>query len=125
MFIGHFALGFGAKYINPRVSLGTFFLAAQFLDLLWSTLLLFGVERVSIVPGATVVTPLVFEHYAYSHSLLFVLGWGLLIGGIYYFVKRERAAAVLLSVLVVSHWLLVIWGYWLDKHRCTKRKSKK
>ena len=74
MFIGHFAVGFAAKRVAPRVSLGTLFLAAQFIDLLWPTLLLLGVERVSIdpaLPGA----PLRFEHYPVSHRLLGVLGW--------------------------------------------------
>ncbi|MDZ4252520.1 MAG: hypothetical protein U1A72_08090 [Sulfuritalea sp.] len=75
MFIGHFGVGFGAKSVVPGVSLGTLLLAAQFIDLLWPTLLLLGVEHVRIVPGATVVTPLVFDHYPVSHSLLAVLGW--------------------------------------------------
>lgn len=42
MFIGHFGVGLGAKKAAPRVSLGTLFLAAQFLDLLWPTFLLLG-----------------------------------------------------------------------------------
>jgi len=33
VFIGHFGVGFGAKSIAPKVSLGALFLAAQFLDL--------------------------------------------------------------------------------------------
>jgi len=45
MFVGHFGIGFGAKAVAPRVSLGTLFFAAQFVDLLWPTLLLLGVER--------------------------------------------------------------------------------
>lgn len=53
MFLGHFA----AKSIAPRVALGWLFLAAQFIDLLWPTLLLLGLERVSIIPGITTVTP--------------------------------------------------------------------
>ena len=57
MFIGHFGIGFGAKSAAPKVSLGSLFLAAQFIDLLWPTLLLLG------------------------------------------------------------KWLLVLWGYWIDKHR--------
>ena len=57
MFIGHFAVGFGAKRFAPRASLGTLFLAAQFIDLLWPTLLLFGVEQVRLAPGITAVTP--------------------------------------------------------------------
>ncbi len=37
MFIGHFALGFGAKRVAPDVSLGTFFLATQFADVIWTS----------------------------------------------------------------------------------------
>lgn len=106
MFIGHFALGFAAKTAAPRVSLGTLFLAAQFIDLLWPTFLLAGLERVRIEPGATAVTPLVFEHYPYSHSLLAVLGWALLLAGLHFLLVRERRGAVVLALLVLSHWLL-------------------
>ena len=35
MFIGHHAVGFAAKRYAPRTSLGTLFVAATFLDLLW------------------------------------------------------------------------------------------
>jgi hypothetical protein len=106
MFIGHFGVGFGAKHLAPRVSLGTLFLAAQFIDLLWPTLLQLGVERVRIAPGATAVTPLDFEHYPVSHSLLAVAGWASLIGGAHFLLRRCRREAVLVGVLVVSHWLL-------------------
>jgi hypothetical protein len=47
----------------PRALLGTLFLAAQFIDLLWPLPVLAGIERMRIVPGITVVTPLDFEHY--------------------------------------------------------------
>ena len=106
MFIGHFAVAFAAKPLAPKISLGTLFIAAQFIDLLWPTLLLLGLERVQIVPGATRVTPLVFEHYPISHSLLGVAVWAALIGGLYWLVRRERKGALLLAALVVSHWLL-------------------
>lgn len=106
MFIGHFGVGFGAKSVAPGMSLGTLFLAVQFLDLLWPTLLLLGVETVRIVPGATVVTPLVFEHYPISHSLLAVLGWAGLVGGFHYLLKRNPFSALVLGALVVSHWAL-------------------
>lgn len=106
MFIGHFAVGFGAKSLAPGISLGTLFLAAQFIDLLWPTLLLLGVEHVRIVPGATVVTPLVFDHYPVSHSLAAALGWAVLVGGSHWLLKRNRVAAFVLGILVVSHWTL-------------------
>ncbi len=106
MFIAHFGVGFGAKRIAPRVSLGTLFLAAQFLDLLWPTLLLLGLERVRIEPGITTVTPLAFEHYPISHSLLAVFGWAAVVGALHFWLKGDRKAALVLGALVVSHWLL-------------------
>lgn len=106
MFIGHFGIGFGAKAAAPRASLGTLFLAAQFIDLLWPTLLLLGVERVRIEPGATAVTPLVFEHYPVSHSLLAVMVWALLLALAYRFMRRDDRGAWVIGLAVVSHWLL-------------------
>jgi hypothetical protein len=106
MFIGHFGVGFGAKAVARKVSLGTLLLAAQFIDLLWPTLLLLGVEQVRIVPGTTIVTPLLFEHYPVSHSLLAVLGWSCALGTVHFLLRRDRKAALVLGLLVVSHWLL-------------------
>lgn len=106
MFIGHFGAAFGAKTLAPEVSLGTLFLAAQFPDLLWSTLLLLGIESVRISPSETFVTPLIFEHYPISHSLLAVTGWALAAALAYLALRRGRRGAVLLGLLVISHWLI-------------------
>jgi hypothetical protein len=106
MFIGHFGLGFAAKRVAPRVSLGTAFLAAQFLDLLWPAFLLLGIESVRIAPGATAVTPLIFEHYPISHSLVAAIGWGLGLGAVYALIRNNMRGAILVAALVVSHWLL-------------------
>ena len=106
MFLGHFALAFAAKPLARRVSLGTLFLAAQFIDLLWPTFLLLGLERVRIEPGAIGVTPLAFEHYPWSHSLLAVLGWALGFAVVHFALRRDGRSAVVLGALVLSHWLL-------------------
>ncbi|MGE5315837.1 MAG: metal-dependent hydrolase [Acidobacteriota bacterium] len=106
MFVGHFGVGFGAKAAAKTVSLGTLFLAAQFIDLLWPTLLLLGIERVRIEPGITTVTPLNFLYYPFSHSLLFVLIWAAVVGGAFYLIRKSMRGALVLGVLVVSHWLL-------------------
>ena len=45
MFIGHFGAGFAAKKIDNRPSLGTMFIAAQFVDLLWPIFVIFGIEK--------------------------------------------------------------------------------
>ncbi len=107
MFIGHFGLGLASKRIAPSVSLGALFLAAQFADLLWPTLVVAGAETFTIRPGITVVTPLDFEHYPYSHSLLSLIAWGALFGLVYRIVTRSSwRAALVLFALVVSHWVL-------------------
>jgi hypothetical protein len=107
MFLGHFGVGFAAKKAAPEVSLGTFFLAAQLADLIWPNLLLIGVERVEIEPGATAVTPLDFASYPYSHSLVGLTLWGVLFAFAYSFARKAGPPVRLLLVAVVlSHWFL-------------------
>jgi FtsH-binding integral membrane protein len=106
MFIGHFAVGMGAKKLAPKVSLGLLFLAAQFLDLLWPTLLLLGFEHAEIQPGITTVTPLDFTSYPISHSLLMAVVWGLLFAGVYWLARKNLKAAIVLGACVLSHWVL-------------------
>ena len=106
MFVGHFGVGFGAKAIAPNASLGSLFLAAQFIDLLWPAFLLIGLEQVRIVPGITRVTPLDFVHYPISHSLVAVIGWGVLFAAVYQVLRRYPRGAVVLGLAVVSHWFL-------------------
>lgn len=112
MFIGHFALGFGAKKAAPEVSLGTLFLACQFADLLWPSLVLAGVETVEIQPGATAATPLDFTHYPYSHSLVALLAWALLGAFAYRVFRKSRIkAAFIVGALVLSHWFLDVLAH--------------
>jgi len=107
MLIGHFGLGFGAKKAAPAMSLGTLFIACQFADLLFGILVLLGVEQVEVQPGVTKMFPLNFVSYPYSHSLLAVCVWGVVFGLVYFGVRRTRmSAAVTLTLLVVSHWVL-------------------
>ena len=110
MFIGHFALGFGAKRMVPPLSLGTAFLACQLADLLWPTFVLLGLETFKIRPGITAVTPLDFTSYPYSHSLVALLLWGAALALIYWALRRSRPtaglAAGVVAALVVSHWVL-------------------
>ena len=106
MFIGHFAVGMGAKAAAPKVSLGSLFLAAQFLDLLWPTLLLLGVEHVKIEPAITGLTPLDFTYYPITHSLLMACVWGILLGGVFWLIHKNTKIAIVIGLCVVSHWVL-------------------
>jgi hypothetical protein len=106
MFIGHFGIGLALKRVTPAVSLGVLFLAAQFVDLLWPTLLLLGIETVAIVPGITTVTPLDFTHYPWSHSLLMGLVWGAAFALVLRATGRDWTTAVIIGAAVLSHWVL-------------------
>ena len=106
MFIGHFAVAFGAKKASPKASLGTLVLAARFADFLWPVFLLLGWERVRIAPCDTAFTPLDFVSYPYSHSLVAEMLWGTLLGLLYFALRRDGRAAFVFALCVPSHWLL-------------------
>ena len=106
MFIGHFALGLAAKRVAPRTSLGTLFAAPTLADLLWPVFLLTGWERVSIVPGPNPFLTLSFDSFPISHSLLTLVGWGTLFALPYRLRTGYARGAVVVALLVVSHWVL-------------------
>jgi membrane-bound metal-dependent hydrolase YbcI (DUF457 family) len=49
---------------------------------------------------------LVFEHYPITHSLLAVVAWAILLGGLSWVVRRRGRDALVVAALVLSHWLL-------------------
>ena len=106
MFLGHYALGFGAKKLTPYTSLGTLLLGAELVDLLWPTFLMLGVETVRVAPGITPVTPLDFTWYPWTHSLVMGAVWAGVFAALYAFFRRYPRGATVLAALVLSHWLL-------------------
>jgi hypothetical protein len=106
MFIGHFAVGFAAKRVAPRLSLAALFAAAQLADVMWPVLVGLGIEQVRIDPGNTAFTPLDFVSYPYSHSLVFLSLWGVMFGLICARIIHDRRIVVIAASLVVSHWVL-------------------
>jgi hypothetical protein len=107
MFIGHYGVAFAAKRLAPSTSLGVLVFAAQFADLLWPTLVMSGVEVVEVHPGDTAFTPLTFVSYPYSHSLVALTAWAVLIGAAYRTTRRALpVAAATVATLVLSHWVL-------------------
>ncbi len=106
MFIGHFGAGFAGKKFSKSASLGTYIMAAQWIDLIWPILVLFGIEKVEIKPGISSVTPLDFTYYPFSHSLFAVIIWAILFGTIYYYIRKNLKTSIILGLLVLSHWFL-------------------
>jgi membrane-bound metal-dependent hydrolase YbcI (DUF457 family) len=106
MFVGHFGVGFAAKRVAPRVSMGTLLVSVQWADLIWPLLLLAGVEHVRIVPGLMAASALEFIDYPVSHSLVALAGWGILLGSAVLLSRRDIRAAAVVFAGVVSHWFL-------------------
>jgi membrane-bound metal-dependent hydrolase YbcI (DUF457 family) len=106
MFIGHLGIGFATKRALPRESLGVLLAAPIFLDLLWPIFVATGVESVRIDPGNTVVTPLDFHHYPWSHSLVMALVWSAVVGAAFFALRRDKRTGLVLGASVFSHWLL-------------------
>lgn len=106
MFLGHFGAGFAGKKFDKSASLGTYLMAAQWIDLLWPIFLLFGIERAVINPGISEVTPLEFSYYPFTHSLFGVIVWAVAFGLVYFLIKKNFRTALVLGLLVLSHWLL-------------------
>ncbi len=112
MFVGHYGIAFGLKRADPKLSLGSLFLAVQLVDLLWGVFLLLGWEHVRVEPGFTASSPLVFTDYPLSHSLLAALCWAVVAGAVAYSLptrdtsRHHARAAMLIAVAVASHWFL-------------------
>ena len=106
MFIGHFGVALAAKRVAPAASLGTTVMAAQWADGIWPVFVLLGIEHAEIRPGVTVVTPLDFVSYPYSHSLVADAGWAVLFAGVYATLRKDWRTAAWLGALVLSHWVL-------------------
>ncbi|MFN2570482.1 MAG: metal-dependent hydrolase [Gemmatimonadales bacterium] len=106
MFIGHYALGLAAKRAAPHTSLGTLFVAPTLAELLWPVFLLLGWEHAHVVPGPNPFLNLWLDDYPISHSLFTLMVWGALFGYLYRMRRGDQRAAIVIALLVVSHWVL-------------------
>ena len=70
MFVGHYSVALAARRTTVDLPLWVWFIAVQWLDLGFMTLVLFGVEKVRIVPGFTEANPLDLYYMPYTHGLV-------------------------------------------------------
>jgi hypothetical protein len=111
MFLGHYGVAFALKRAEPKLSLGTLFVAVQLADLLWGIFLLLGWEHARINPGVSAVTPIEFTDYPISHSLVGAVAWALVAAALYYSwptrdTQRHWQASALVGLAVFSHFPL-------------------
>ena len=65
---------------NPAMGL---FIAVQFLDYIWATLVLLGIEKLRVIKGFTAGSMLDSYFHPYSHSLITAILWSVVAALIY------------------------------------------
>jgi len=106
MGIGHLAASFALRPRFPRVPLYVLLVAGVLVDLFWGVAIVAGVEHAHVDPASPSSVPLVLDSAPFTHSLLACVGWGALAAAAWGLARRDRAGALVLGALVVSHWLL-------------------
>jgi hypothetical protein len=111
VFIGHYGMALALKRAEPKLSLGTLFIAVQLVDIAWGAAILLGLERVQIHPGWTAATPLQFVYYPITHSLLAAGLWAAAASIAWYTwptkdTSGHGRAAMIVALAVASHWFL-------------------
>lgn len=108
MFVGHYGVSFAAKPLQQRVPLWVWFIAVQWLDVVWSVLVLLGVEKLHIVPGFTEANSYDLYYMPYTHGLPGSIVLSLVLGGaVAWFTRGRRGTtAMLVAAAAFSHWVL-------------------
>jgi hypothetical protein len=112
MFVGHYSVAFACRTERNRIPLWVLFIAVQFLDYIWATLVLLGVEKLRVIKGFTAGSMLDSYFHPYSHSLIAAIFWSV-VGAIAYkplcgwlgYIYR-KSAALIVGLAVFSHWIL-------------------
>jgi hypothetical protein len=112
MFVGHYSVAFAAKSEKNRIPLWVLFIAVQFLDYIWATLVLFGIEKLRVIKGFTAGSMLDSYFHPYSHSLIAAIVWSGVATLVYWAIcsrhgcLHSNTAALIVGVAVFSHWIL-------------------
>ena len=109
MFVGHYSVAFAIKSDENRIPLWVLFIAVQFLDYIWATLVLLGIEKLRVIKGFTAGSMLDSYYHPYSHSLIAALIWSVVAALVYkkfWQAKGSNSAPLLVGLAVFSHWIL-------------------
>ncbi len=112
MFVGHYSVAFAVRAEQNKIPLWVLFVAVQFLDYIWATLVLLGIEKLRVIKGFTAGSMLDSYFHPYSHSLIAAVLWSGVAGLSYKILCRwlgygyTKSAALIVGAAVFSHWIL-------------------
>jgi hypothetical protein len=112
MFVGHYSVAFAAKSEKNKIPLWVLFIAVQFLDYIWATLVLLGIEKLRVIKGFTAGSMVDSYFHPYSHSLIAAILWSVVAAIAYKTVCSRHGclyrkyAALIVGLAVFSHWVL-------------------
>lgn len=106
MFIGHYGVSFAAK--QKPIPLWLLFIAVQFLDVVWSALVMLGIEKLRITHGISQANALDLYYMPYTHGLFGALAISAIFGAVsaWFFHEQRSKVFWITSAAVFSHWLL-------------------
>ena len=82
-----------------KIPLWVLFIAVQFLDYIWATLVLLGIEKLRVIKGFTAGSMLDSYFHPYSHSLIMAVLWSVVAALIYKTIcSRWRGFATTISL---------------------------
>ena len=108
MFVGHYGVSFAARPVERSVPLWVWFIAVQWMDIVWSVLVLLGIEKLRIVPGFTETNAYDLFYMPYTHGLPGSIVLSFVLGALVaLFTQGNRATTiVLVTAASFSHWVL-------------------
>jgi hypothetical protein len=112
MFVGHYSVAFACRTERNKIPLWVLFIAVQFLDYIWATLVLLGIEKLRVIKGFTAGSMLDSYFHPYSHSLITAILWSVVAALIYKAACSRhgrhytRFAPLIIGLAVFSHWVL-------------------
>jgi hypothetical protein len=107
MGVGHAAVALSASRAAPRLNVGLLIFAAFLSDFLLGIFAAFGLEQAHVPADYASRHYLTFT-FPYSHGLIPLLGWGVLLGLMlcWYDQRDRRCAFLVIAALALSHFLL-------------------
>src|SRR5207248_1557374 len=112
MFVGHYSVAFAVRTDQNKIPLWVLFVAVQFLDYIWATLVLLRIEKLRVIKGFAAGSMLDSYFHPYSHSLIAAVLWSCVAALCYKPLCRwlgygyTKSAALIVGAAVFSHWIL-------------------